>query len=308
MTTLAEYQRGATWRLCIYGRPKVGKTALAGQLAKIFRLHWFDLEDGIKTLLKPELLAPELRSNILHYPMQSSQVNPIAVETLLKVTKGTPCIICYKHGKVECFECKKVPNSVTNRICLNEFTVDDMLVIDSTTQLSIDANFATNPIIRAAQIPEDFVLGRETGGKDFKYPMAVAFVLDRIFGTIQALKINCAVVSHETMTERTQDTGKVLGKGEAPPGDKVEMLFPSCGSRNFTRSFGKYFDAIIHLDIMNRRHVAYSSTVHAMDKQTGSRMPYNIEDMKDSEGKVMDPKEAIVEIFRRTRLVTSVKA
>ena len=300
MTTLAEYLQGATFRMCIYGRPKVGKTALAGQLARIFKLHWFDLEDGIKTLMNPILLAPELRSNILHFPMQTSQQNPLSVETLLKVTKGKECMVCYKHGKVDCQICKR-ENAVLNRICLNEFTVNDMLVIDSTTQLSIDANFAANPIIRAAETPEAFVLDKDTGGKDFKYPMAVAFMLDRIFGTIQTLKINCVVISHEVMTEQLKDTGKVVGKGEQQPTLGGEMVFPAAGSRNFSRNFGKYFDMLVHLDVMNRKHVAHSSSMYSGTYQTGSRLPYNIEDMKDAKGNVLPPNEAIVEIFRRVK-------
>jgi hypothetical protein len=303
MTTAAEYKQGATWRLCVYGRPKVGKSALVGQLAELFKLHWFDLEDGVKTLLNPQLITPALLNNIELFPIQTSQQNPLSVETLLKVTKGTACNICYKHGKVECQACKK-DNATINRICLNEFTTNDMLVIDSTTQLSVDANFAVNPVIRQANMPEDFVLDKDTGGKNFKYPMAVSFILDRIFGTIQTLKINCAIISHEIMTEQTKDTGKVVGAGENQPSMGGEVIFPAAGSRNFSRSYGKYFDAIIHVDVINRKHVANSSSVYSGNYQTGSRMPYNIEDMKDAKGNVLPPQQAIVEMFRRVKSVT----
>lgn len=296
MTTLAEYQQKATYRLCLFGRAKVGKSALAAQLARKYRLWWFDLEDGIKTALNPAILPVEFWKNINVFPIQSTQKNPLGIETLLKVIKGTPCMICWDHGKVECAICRK-DKKLENKICLNEFTIDDWLVIDSTTQLSTDASFATNPVIRAANDAEQFVLDKDTGGKDFKYPMAVSFVLDRIFGTLQNSRANTIVISHEVMTERTKDTGRVVKAGENQPGDSVEMLFPAAGSRNFSRNFGRYFDMLIHVDVVNRQHRAFSSTTYSGNVQTGSRLPVNIEDVKGADGKPLPPTEAIVKMI-----------
>lgn len=298
-TTLADYGPKATYRFCIYGNPKTGKTALTAQLAKVFKLYWFDLEDGIKTALKPGILDKAYWGNINLFPIHSTQQAPMAVETLMKVIKGGECLICWAHGKVACPVCTKAAATI-NRICLNEFTNEDMLVIDSTTKLSVDANFATNPILRTAESPEALVLDKETGGKDFKYPMAVSFILDRIFGTLESKRVNICVISHEVMTEAQKDTGKVVSKGESQPTMGGEKLFPSCGSRNFSRAFGKYFDSIIHLELMNKSHRANSSSTHDMVAQTGSRLP-DIEDMKDATGKVLPPFEGIVELVKRMR-------
>lgn len=301
MTTLREYKQKATYRFCLFGRAKVGKSALAAQLARIWKLHWFDLEDGIKTALNPQILAPEYWDNIHLYPIPSHSRIPMAAETLMKVIKGNECLICWKHGKVACPVCKKEKGDVINRICLQEFTVDDCLVIDSTTQLSTDVSFAVNPVIKNANEPSDFVLDKDTGGKDFKYPMAVAFILDRIFGTLQASNVNVVVISHEVMTEQLKDTGKVVKAGENQPAVGGEVVFPAAGSRNFSRNFGRYFDMLIHLDVVNKQHRAFSSTTYSSNVQTGSRLPFNIEDIKGADGKPLPPNEAIVEMIKRAR-------
>lgn len=298
---LDEYEQKATFKGCVFGRAKIGKTALVGQLARIpgARLWWFDLEDGIKTLLKPDVLAPEFRKNITVFRIPSMQSIPMGIETLLKVIKGGECKVCYTHGKVGCVPCSTNPQAIIQRICLQEFTADDWLVIDSVTQLSSDANAAVLKFIFAnADTPEKFVLDKDTGGKDFKYPMAVSFMLDRIFSTIQAGNFNCMVISHEVMTERTKDTGHAAGKGENQPSDNVEVIFPAAGSRNFSRNFGKYFDILINLDIVNKKHRAFSSTTYDSRVQTGSRIG-NIEDVVDSAGKPLAPFDAMVKLFAK---------
>lgn len=300
MTTLDEYAPKATYRFCLYGPPKAGKTALAVQLAQLFKLHWFDLEDGIKTALKPGILEQKHWKNINLFPIHSTQQAPMAVETLMKVVKGAECLICWTHGKVSCPVCSKAAGATINRICLNEFTVDDMLVIDSTTKLSVDANFATNPVLRAADSPEALVLDKDTGGKDFKYPMAVSFILDRIFGTLESKRINLCVISHEVMTETLKDTGHAAGKGENQPTMGGEKIFPSCGSRNFSRAFGKYFDTLIHCELVNMKHKAFSLSTHDSTSLTGSRLP-DIESMVDKDGKVLPPFEGIVKLVEIAR-------
>lgn len=284
MTTLDDYAVKAGKRVCLFGRAKTGKTALAAQLARIWTLDWVDLEDGIKTALKPEVLPKEYWKNINIFRIPSLQSIPMGAETIMKIVKGTECMVCWEHGKVACMVCSKTPGAIINRICLNEYTPKRCLVIDSTTQLTADANFATNPVIRGATEPHNFVLDKDTGGKDFKYPMAVSFLLDRIFSTLQASECNVVVISHETMTERTKDTGHIVGAGQNQPSDNIEMLFPAAGSRNFSRNFGKYFDALMHVDVVNRKHIVSSSSTYSSNVQTGSRIG-NIEDMKGQDGK-----------------------
>jgi hypothetical protein len=296
---LEQYEAKRTHKICVFGRAKVGKTALVAQLARIGKLWWFDLEDGIKTVLNPTILPREYWKNIEVFRIPSMQAIPMGIETLLKVIKGNECKICWAHGKVSCPTCMKDPAAIINRICLQEFTQNDWLVIDSITQLSSDANASVLKFIFAsADSPEKFVLDKDTGGKDFKYPMAVSFMLDRIFSTVQAGNFNCAVISHEVMTEKLKDTGHLPGKGENQPVlREEEMVFPAAGSRNFSRNFGRYFDMLIHMDIVNKKHRAYSSTIYDPMVQTGSRLDKNIEEIKDDKDNSLPPFDAIVKLF-----------
>lgn len=303
---LSEYEQKESKKICLYGRAKVGKTALALQLARIGKLWWFDFEDGIKTGLNEKILPRQFWSNIHLFRIPSSQRIPMGIETMLKVIKGGPTVICWNHGKVDCQACR-LASAPTDTICLQKFTLDDWLVMDSITQLSADANAAVLKTIFAdADDPEDFVLDKNTGGKDFKYPMAVSFMLDRIFSTIQSGNFNCITISHEVMTEQTKDTGRIPGKGENQPSDNVERIFPAAGSRNFSRNYGRYFDALIHVDVMNGRHRASSSTTYSNVYQTGSRLSRNIEEIMGPDGKTpLPPHEAIVKLFERKQNATT---
>jgi hypothetical protein len=267
---LSEYQSKATSRVLVYGRAKVGKDAFVGQLARANqKLWWFDLEDGIKTLLNPNILPVEYRSNITVFRIPDTQIIPMAVETLLKVLKGVPCFICFKHGKVACPspDCK---DNLT-RICLNEFTTSDWLVINSVTQLSLSA---MNAITKAENLKDNWEY--KPTFHDYR---AQGFMLDRIFGTMQAGNFNCVAVSHEVMIEQIQDT--TGGGGEKAAGNNVEMIFPAAGTRNFSRQFGRYFDNIVYLDIVNKRHRAFSSTTHDGRIMTGSRTGIEIEKLEE---------------------------
>lgn len=301
MTTLAEYASEATFRLNIFGRAKVGKTALALALAKIWKLHYFDLEGGVKTGLRT--LDKGYWGNVNLFPITTRQSAPLGAETLLKIITGAERRICYYHGKVECHACLKAEAPI-NTICLDKLGRDDCLVIDSTTQLSMDVNTAVLPFIFKQDTvdPEAFVLGKDTGGKDFKYPMAVSFILDRIFSYLQTAKhFNVIAISHEVMTETLKDTGKVVKGGENQPGTGEEKIFPAAGSRNFSRQFGRYFDALIHVDVVNGKHKAFSSTAYSSKISTGSRLLMDIESIKDVKGEVLPPEQAIVKLVELSR-------
>lgn len=310
MTNLAEYKEKEAISLCIFGRAKIGKTALAGQIARIGKLWWFDLENGVKTLTRPDMLPIEFHKNINIFRIPSRQDIPMGIETILKVIKGGECFICWDHGKVACSACSVAGSlggrvakegKTINRICLQEFTRDDWLVIDSVTQLSLDAQAASlSFIFKDAEKPENFILDKDTGGKDFKYPMAVGFMLDKIFSTIQSGNFNSISVSHETMIERTVDTGKKVGANAAQPGDSVEIIVPTAGSRNFSRNFGRYFDSLINCDLVNGKFVARSMVSTSSAAQVGSRIG-NIEDMKDAKGVALPAGQALVKLISDRR-------
>jgi len=269
---LSEYEDKETHKVLVYGRAKVGKDAFVGQLARAgYTIWWFDLEDGVKTLLNPEILPVEFHKNIHVIKVPDNQLVPMAVETLLKVIKGKECKICWQHGKVDCQVCSKVLGAPVERICLNEFTNKDWLVINSVTQLSLSAMYA---VIKSAIIKDDWEY--KPTFHDYR---AQGFMLDRIFSIMQSGNFNCVAVSHEIMIEQIQDTSG--GGGEKAPGNNVETIVPAAGTRNFSRQFGRYFDNIVYLDIVNKKHRAFSSTVYDGRIMTGSRTGIEIEKLAE---------------------------
>jgi len=122
----------STHRVLIYGPPKTGKTELAGALSQFKKLIWIDLENGYTTLLKfPE----EWKERIEIISLPDTKSYPIAIETCLKLIKGTPVKICDEHGKVSCPLCTKDSKPQTE-LELSKLDDSTVVVFDSLTQLT----------------------------------------------------------------------------------------------------------------------------------------------------------------------------
>lgn len=269
---LSEYNQNTRVKALIYGPPKTGKTAAVGKLAEAgFKLHWCDLEQGIKTLLNPEMLKPEFRSNVSVINIPDHRMYPIAVTTVKQILQGNPLKICYAHGKSACPICAKDAALKQTEINLRTFGPMDILVIDSLSQLG---NSAMNKgILNEIKKP---------GGEEYKptfndYMMQGA-LLDEVLSLIQVLDINIAVISHEVDVEKDE---------------KKEKMVPTGGTRNFSKLVSKYFDAVLYTSITNKSHRVYGDTTYSPNVLTGSRLPTRGEKEKDGE---ID----LVSLFKRT--------
>ena len=229
-------------RVLLFGPPKGGKTALAGALSKAFNLLWFDLENGVDTLLQ---LPPECQERIEVISLRDTRSYPIAIETCLKVIKGTRGRICETHGKWNCMVCAKTPEETPSvEVCLGELPLDTIVVFDSLTQLT---NSAIAHITKNQ--PEDYKLDYDDWGNLGK-------LMDVFLSHVQQAGFHVVCISHET--EVKMEDGK-------------EKLVPTAGTRNFSRNTAKYFDEVIYCEIKNKRHVAGSSTAYNGNILTGSR-------------------------------------
>ena len=256
---LNDYQPAASRKVLIYGAPKTGKTALAGQVATIKKLHWCDGEDAVKTLMNRAILAPEFRSNINYIRLPDTQTHPIMFETVLRIVKGEATNICYNHGVNNCPKCKADPAARWSQVDVRKFGPDDVLVIDSVSQLAASAMHR----VIAPKIVQDFG-NYKPDWDDYR---SQGFLLDRLFTLIQAAPFSIICISHEQLVEME---------------DKRMKLVPIGGTSNFSKTFAKYFDDVVYCDKVNNKHVAFSSSTYSNSIITGSRAGVLIE--KDPNG------------------------
>lgn len=226
---LTEFKNSAVVKLLVYGGPKTGKTSLVGKLADTKKLHWLDLESGISSLLKGGFNL----DNIDYYRLPDSQGYPIAVETILKIIKGGEQKVCHAHGKVNCPLCK-TPD-LFSTINVDKFGPDDVLVIDSVSQLS---QSIMNYILKDRLI-------KDTDCKPtFDDWARSGLLMDRIFSLLQNSSFNIACISHESMVDLEDGRKKIV---------------PIAGSSNVSKVFAKFFDEVVYTEILNKKFKAYSS-------------------------------------------------
>ena len=238
-------------RVLLFGPPKSGKTQLAGELSKEFNLLWFDLENGVDTLLK---LPTEQKERIEVVTLPDTRSYPIAIETMLKVIKGSKLDICETHGKVSCALCKKDSKDCT-QVELSSLPLDTIVVVDSLTQLT---NSAISHITKNQ--PEDYKLNYDDWGNLGK-------LMDTFLSHVQQSGFHIVCISHETETE--MEDGKM-------------KLVPTAGTKAFSRNTAKYFDEVIYCEVKNKKHIAASSTVYNGNILTGSRSGAILETQSDA--------------------------
>lgn len=248
-----DYVPAAARKILVYGPPKTGKTELVLKLAEKKKLWWLDLEDGIKTAINNPRIKPEWLENIELFKIPDTQVFPIAARTLLKIVKGGEKNVCHLHGAVECGICKK-DGGTSSAINLSSFTNNDVLVIDSVSQLAQSAmNDIQSKVIQADKFDEKpswddyFNQGR---------------IMDRIFSIMQQAPYNVVAISHEQMVEMEDGSKKIV---------------PIGGTSQFSKVFAKYFDDVVYCEIVNKKHKAASSSTYKNNVISGSRSGKEIE-------------------------------
>jgi len=264
---LSQKTASKSHRVLLFGPPKSGKTQLAGELSRAFNLIWFDLENGVDTLLKLPLEQQE-RIEVISLPDTRSY--PIAIETCLKAIKGGRGKICELHGKWNCMSCGKDAAATPSvELCLSELPLDSIVVFDSLTQLT---NSAIAHITKSQ--PEDYKLDYDDWGNLGK-------LMDVFLSHVQQAGFHVVCISHET--EVKMEDGK-------------DKLVPTAGTRNFSRNTAKYFDEVVYCEVKNKRHVAGSSTAYNSNILTGSRSGTALETHADA---------SLIPIFKGERVTSN---
>lgn len=243
--------------ICVYGEPKSGKTELVGRLAKIMKLWWISLDNGHKTLMKPESGAFPYLKNIELIHLRDSQTYPIGVETCLKLIRNPPQDkkVCLAHGKVDCPLClaKKEPFI---EIPMSKFGVNDCLVLDNYNQLM---NSVLNNMFKDDLAKDNF---------DFKADWdnwrKQGTISDRFGSTIQNAPYNVIVLTHAILAEQE---------------DGAKKIAPIGGTRNKSASdFGGWFDDVVYCEVVGGEYKAYSSAEKKTRIIVGSRTGKKLQD------------------------------
>lgn len=249
MPNLSTMKPSTRHSVCVFGPPKSGKTELMGELSKKFRLKWFDLENGIATLFK---LPNEQKERIDIIQLPDTKAFPIGIQTMLKVITGAAVSICEEHGKIDCLICRK-EQKPEQRICLNECTDQDIVVVDSGTALS---SSAMNHITK-------------NQNDDYKYEWddyrKQGTLLDRFLTEVQQARFNIVIATHEL---------------EVDLEDKSKKLVPLFGSSNYARNSAKFFGHVVYCTKQNNKHKFASATTYSNNVLTGSRTDIAIEGME----------------------------
>lgn len=239
--------------ILIYGPPKSGKTRLVGTaiaLPEVKRIFWFDLENGVETLLHMGLSDADLEK-VTVFRVANTRDNPIGIETMLRAFSAkTPIQICDAHGKVACAACTAAKASFTP-FRLGDCTHEDLIVIDSGSELG------------------DSALAAACKGKPIEYKptfddygTAGKWLGDLCSTIQQAHHTNFVVITHEIALE--DDDGK-------------DKFFPLVGTKNFSLKVSKYFGTVVYTSRKLGKHVAGSSSVYRPDVLTGSRVNATLE-------------------------------
>lgn len=240
-------------KILIFSDPNLGKTYAIGQLAAKFHLHWFDLENGIKTLLQPTF-PKEIRKNVTVYRIPDDATNPIAIETMLKIIQKRPVKICEAHGKVGCPVCIKSGGAMQD-FDLSKLGPTDVLVIDGLNQLQQSA-MASITKMRDDLYKPDW--------EDFRNQGAL---MGKILSVLQnGLNCHVAVTSHPIEVEME---------------DGSKKLVPISGTTNFSRNTAKYFDHIVYINLVGPKRKFTSLATTNPKISAGSR--YSIDLSKDAE-------------------------
>lgn len=261
MAKLSQMKATKAQKVLIYGPPKVGKTELAGELARhpeIAGIIWVDLESGVETLLK---LPPEAQEKIIVISLPDTRHNPVAVQTCLKLVRGTKVAICEEHGVVDCAICKK------NKIVLPTYELGKLpgnwiVVFDSITQFT-DSCMA----FIAKDKSDDYKFLQDDWGD-------LAKLISVFLGHVQQAAYHCICISHEVEAEREDGTSRVV---------------PVAGSKNSSRNSAKYFGHVIYAQVKAKKHVFTSGTTSMDNIVAGSRTDLKLEGTPKDERPTLFP-------------------
>lgn len=238
-------------RALVMGMGGSGKSTLVAKLAEEgYNLHWIELENSLAIFKK---LSPEAQARVELLALPDSASYPIAAETLMILFKSGKINACDLHGKNNCPICKKEEGSFTEWDFSKLDVKKDIVVLDSSSQLS--ASLLANTM---KSRPVDAKPERDDWGALRKYT-------EFFTSQFQGFAGNLVVIAHTTEAALTKNGG--------------EKIVPTFGSSGQCAVFSKAFNDVIYCEVKNKKHIASSSSTATMNVVTKSRSDFKIEDL-----------------------------
>jgi hypothetical protein len=252
--------------IVLFGPPKSGKTKLALALSEFYNIKMLSLEAG-HGVAKQFPIPWQERIDVISIPdTKAAPVGMAAILRLVRMGKIHPCVM---HGIDTCAACVKNSGEF-NSLILNELTKDDVLLLDTSTQLT----FSTMAHI-GRNAGEDWKPEFDDWGKLKNF-------MEMVFSFFQVAPFHFICVAHEELVRMEDKT--------------TEKLVPTAGSSNFARLFAKYFDTVIYCEVKNGRHMFNSKTTYQNNILTGDR--FNIDLNKE-------PEKGLLPLFQGGSLITN---
>lgn len=236
----------------IYGDSFTGKTTLAAQLARKYKLIWFDIDSSASRIRAS--VPQEFWENIEYFEIKDTPQTPVAAKTLAKffTAKGKVKIF-HEDGSINNPLLMKNPAATYTEIDVAALNTDTVIVVDSLTALS------------------DSVMNHFLGGvgemdfksKEFKHYDHQGLLLNNII--VGAIRNPAHVVFISHQEELEQEDGSI-------------KLTPTGGTRNFSRKLARKFDHVVHCKLHNRKHCYNSVTVQDHKVIAGSRYEIDVQD------------------------------
>lgn len=252
MTTYDNMIQREAAHVLIIGDPKTGKSTLAAELANHgYNLLWLSLDRGHTVIGK---LNQEARAHCDVVVLPDTREYPVAIDTCRQLfTEAGIKAICDKHGKINCSVCKQASLAFTTWDLSTLDVKKDILVLD---HLSGMGDSCMNLVTKGK--PVDYKLQLDDYG-------AMKFHIAHIMLALQNAPYNIVALAH--CTETVMEDGK-------------KRLVPQVGSDATSRTVAKYFDHVIHTDVVNASHKFGSMTSYKASVVTGSRTDVAIESME----------------------------
>lgn len=252
--------------IVVFGPPKTGKTKLALALSEHYNIKMLSLEAG-HGVAKQFPVPWQERIDVISIP--DTKVAPVGMQAVLRLVKMGKIHPCVGHGIENCVSCTK-NGALFNSLNLMEMTKDDILVLDTSTQLT----FSVMAHIARGQ-DDDWKPQFDDWGKLKNF-------MEQVFSYFQVAPFHFICIAHEELVRMEDKT--------------TEKLVPTAGSSNFARIFAKYFDTVVYCEVKNGAHRFNSRTTYQNNILTGDR--FNIDLNKE-------PEKGLLPLFQGGSLITN---